>query len=401
MQPTAPEVGTEPAARSRITEIDALRGIAALMVVLFHYSNTYDRIFGHGDQFWLSFGVGRQGVELFFLISGFVIFMTLDRVRGSGDFVLARVSRLYPTYWVSVLLTATVIALAALPGLNVAPLQVLVNLTMLQTFVGVGHVDGVYWTMAIELAFYGWLLVAYQLRLTRRIESTLAIWLAVLLVALVLLIVIDPGLSNGLVTALLLEYGNLFAAGMLFFRMRVSPSRMTLWLLAATYLPEAVLRPESALIVAGWYAVFGLLIAGRLGFLNRRPLLFLGSISYPLYLLHQSIGWVLIDQLYAWGVEDTLLLVLIPLAVSVLLATAVHHAVELPAQHAIRARFRRTASTEAIPAVSSADAPPSAVTGEPAYNARHALDSARPSEEARPWRQMRPASPAPATTSRT
>lgn len=96
---------------------------------------------------------GWLGVELFFLISGFVICMSCWG-RSVGDFFTSRVTRLYPAYWFAVLATTAVLLL--IPG-GQKPLpwpDVLTNLTMLQEPLGVRMVDGVYWTLFAELRFY-------------------------------------------------------------------------------------------------------------------------------------------------------------------------------------------------------------------------------------------------------
>jgi peptidoglycan/LPS O-acetylase OafA/YrhL len=346
---TRPSLAASTRHPSRIRELDALRGIAALMVVLYHYTVTYDSAFGHKADLWFSFGIGSHGVELFFLISGFVILMTLDRVRGAEDFALARASRLFPTYWLSVLFTAAAVTVFALPGYDVTPIQVLVNLTMLQTFVGVENVDGVYWTMAVELAFYGWMLVVLAAGLLPRIERVLSVWLIAVGAAVIVFVALQASLPWGLATALLLYHGHLFVAGMLFYRMRTSPSRVALTLIVVTLAIEALFRPSSIGIVGAWYLVLVLLQLGRLGFLNRPPLLFPGTISYPLYLLHENIGFIVIRQLYAWGLDHTLALIFIPLALSIALATAVHFAVEVPAQRAVRAWVQRRSGNETGP----------------------------------------------------
>ena len=73
---------------ARVVELDALRGLAALAVVAFHYTTLYGELYGHSGPPPLSFGFGNYGVHLFFLISGFVIFMTLERTRSAMDFVV-------------------------------------------------------------------------------------------------------------------------------------------------------------------------------------------------------------------------------------------------------------------------------------------------------------------------
>lgn len=83
--------------KKRLIELDALRGIAALSVVIYHYTTRYNSLYGH-DSFLDNnyFHYCSQGVQLFFMISGFVIFLTLNHIKKPMDFVISRFSRLYP-----------------------------------------------------------------------------------------------------------------------------------------------------------------------------------------------------------------------------------------------------------------------------------------------------------------
>ena len=91
----------------RITELDALRGFAAACVVIYHFTHRYNDMFQHSFHVphWLHYG--NLGVQLFFIISGFVIFLTLNRTQKATDFIVSRLSRLYPAYWVAIALTFT------------------------------------------------------------------------------------------------------------------------------------------------------------------------------------------------------------------------------------------------------------------------------------------------------
>ena len=143
---------------NRFQELDALRGIAALIVVLFHF--TMDR-----EAANLGFKIGITGVDLFFIISGFVIYMSLTKVKTSKDFIINRVSRLYPTYWVCV----TIATLVALPLVNTVyqydkiPLsQYVANMTMFQHYFKIRNIDGPYWTMIVEMVFYIGILLLFH-----------------------------------------------------------------------------------------------------------------------------------------------------------------------------------------------------------------------------------------------
>src|SRR5438874_397792 len=176
--PTTPAGDTfnsasSPKPKHRIGALDALRGLAALSVVLGHYTANYHRLYGHRSQLQFSYPWAGFGVTLFFMISGFVILMTAERLGRPGDFVWARFSRLYPAYWAAVVLTFTVLSVFPLPGRQPGLARGIVNLTMLQGFVGVGHVDSVYWTLQVELRFYGVILTLLWLRRVRLTEFVL------------------------------------------------------------------------------------------------------------------------------------------------------------------------------------------------------------------------------------
>ena len=146
--------------RSRIAEIDVLRGTAAVMVMIFHHTVIFQSMFGDGRAPGLQFGV--FAVHLFFMISGFMIFMKLARTRSALDFAVSRGSRLFSVFWVAILLTQTVVWCAPLPGLPVSWRDAMWNLTMLAQPLRVPMVDVVNWSLVIELAFYALMLALFH-----------------------------------------------------------------------------------------------------------------------------------------------------------------------------------------------------------------------------------------------
>src|SRR5262245_36747926 len=134
----------------RIEAVDALRGICALAVVLYHYTIRYDALVGFSGvpnpAFDLDASVdlrhwGMFPVYVFFIISGFVISMTLSRVKTVSEFALARFSRIYPAYWVAVIVTTVAWQQRPLFPNDIGPAGLAANLTMLQEFFYVPHVD--------------------------------------------------------------------------------------------------------------------------------------------------------------------------------------------------------------------------------------------------------------------
>lgn len=327
----------------RIQELDALRGLAAVAVMLFHFTTQYDRLFGRSEPLPFSFYYGDFGVELFFMLSGFVIFMTLDRTKSVMDFVVGRFGRLYPVYWVAVGLTFAVVAFASLPGQETTVTEAVLNATMVQRLFGVRHVDGAYWSLQAELFFYAAMLALHATGALRRPLTTIGIWIATAYaVEWLLLVPWDAAGTSRLLTKLqtLLSLKNfhLFAIGLLWYRMRcdgrVSAKPMALAIICLAY--RATFDSWiAAFIVVALAVLLAAAAAGTVKFLNRRSLVFLGAISYPLYLIHQNIGYVVIRSLS--NVCNPITCVGAAVAVALLLAVGLHYGVEQPAARLVKA----------------------------------------------------------------
>src|ERR1700722_3433195 len=157
----------------RLKELDALRGIAALSVVIFHYS-----IMSGFDNGLLKLGV--NGVDLFFLISGYVILLTLEKTKTAGDFVVSRISRLYPSYITLLLLTTATIYFfnkSQTPSVQ----EIALNLTMMQPIFRVPYIDASYWTLTVEMQFYIFMLLIFMAGKLKDIERIGSIFLSALI----------------------------------------------------------------------------------------------------------------------------------------------------------------------------------------------------------------------------
>src|ERR1700682_5675077 len=100
------------------------------------------------------------------MISGFVILWTAFN-RSPGQFVLARLCRLYPSYWICVVITSGVLVMA---GETLSWGRLAANLTMFQHWFGLQSIDQVYWTLFVELKFYGLVFILMVCRQLPRIE---------------------------------------------------------------------------------------------------------------------------------------------------------------------------------------------------------------------------------------
>ena len=138
----------------RFLELDAIRGLAAIAVVLYHYTFRYPKLYAHDFETYYKFAYGNLGVELFFILSGFVIFMSILKVKSPFEFLTKRFIRLYPTYWIAMIFTFLMVTIFGLAGKEVTINEFLINITMLQYGLQIPSVDGVYWSLFHELLFY-------------------------------------------------------------------------------------------------------------------------------------------------------------------------------------------------------------------------------------------------------
>lgn len=325
---------------SRLRGLDAMRGLAALAVVLYHYGHGYEVVAGpRADPPTWFFRHGYLGVEAFFLVSGFVILHTLERCADWRDFALARFARLYPPFLAAAAITLTVVFGLGFNPLGIGAADVLASSTLVPAALGGRMIDPSHWTLMYEVLFYGLAGLAWFGLGVRRVEWACLAWLAVG----------RAGAAYDVELPFMGNFSYLFVLGMMILRVsRGDATPLTAVTAAAAFavclaLPEGPLGPWAPLVVALLALAVLAAATGRLGPLEARPLLFLGDVSYSLYLVHQIAGYALIRHLEAAGLGADLAIVVTTLA-AVAAAAVLRHAVELPAQRALRGlgwrRFR-------------------------------------------------------------
>ncbi len=142
---------------------------------------------------------------------------------------------------------------------------------------------------------------------------------------------------------LLLEHGHLFIAGMMYYKIMHSRETSQYFILLLALFTEYYLQGNVVILIAVYFVIFFLFVHGYLTRLAVRPLIFLGSISYSLYLIHQNIGYVIIQKLEANHLANSISIIVVPTLVSITIASLMQVYIERPMLLIVRARWDKSA----------------------------------------------------------
>lgn len=346
---------------SRLPALDLLRFMAALAVTLYHYVSCYPLPADEAQPAVAAISAvtryGYLGVDLFFMISGFVILWSSIH-RDGLSFAIGRISRLYPSFWVSLALTILCIYLFAdaTPRVEVPQLDartILANMTMVPAVFDAPLIEGVYWTLEIEIRFYALIFLLLLFRQMPHVEMYLHGWLALSIVAL---FVPMPWVIDYLCIK---PYGAFFVAGALFYLVYsrgVTASRIVGLAISAVACAYISIGQRGGFITADtlsaivvpcliviFFATFAMLAVRK----DRLPVpgfaYALGALTYPLYLTHAMMGYITYEMLRPrLGLGLTLFVITVLALVMAWIITAT---VDIPARKPLANLLYRCART--------------------------------------------------------
>lgn len=359
---------------SRIAVIDGLRLFAALSVALFHLSGCLsastvwgartEDIFPALHRFT---SYGFLGVDLFFMISGFVICMSAWG-RTLGDFARSRITRLFPAYWPAVIISSIVVGLFPVLVHRLPLDQIAVNLVMLNGPLHVRNVDSVYWTLWVEARFYllfGLVLLRRGLNLRRALFFGYG-WLIAGVFTVhggvpILGVILQP------------EYAPLFVAGMAFYLIHRFGDDLKRWgLVGSAYalgLHNVTGRVDAdnadshyhlshgvgMAVLTVFFVVMAVIAKGWTARIQWRWLTTAGVLTYPFYLLHHDISWSIIHAMR--GVRPRLLTLVVTILVMLLAAWLLHRLIEKPLARVLKRKLAESGPRRRTLPADPADAP--------------------------------------------
>lgn len=289
---------------SREDAIDLLRALAIIVVVLYHFTARFPDNYYIWDYSGPQFNFGKLGVQLFFIVSGYCIYLTLGHSPSFSDFMFKRLARIWPAFVVAATLTFVVVELATLPGRESSIYTYLANITFLNIFTE-RNVDGAYWSLLVEIKFYALLGLLYFSRKTGLARSWFLLTLSGYVLSklsLLTLLGINPS-PDLLVTAkfvsakvLIFPHAIWFLIGIVLYDWKRLSSLGRLIFLSpvVAYLLDNPGREAMYLLLL---SVLAMIVIPLQGVKIPAVLRWVGLISYPLYLIHQNVGLVVIRGL--------------------------------------------------------------------------------------------------------
>ena len=300
----------------RILGVDLFRFIAALGILAYHYffigvlQGFYSESVFLPQAFW-----GEFGVDIFFIISGFVIFFSTEKSHCAMEFLVRRCKRILPAFFVCS--TFTLLTSMLMPNISVKDL--LFRWTNSFTFFcdlwNVGPLSSVYWTLMVEVKFYVLVAVVIKLRLWRILKyKLLFIW-----EILALIISAENPVINAASLVLILKYAGHFSVGIVLYHYfyKKESEKWTLpvlvaglWLVFknglgyASWIRSLYELPYSDIeIVMYLLLVIAILIVSMKTYdfgsarINK-SMSFIGAWSYTLYLIHADFGYFIRVQYF-------------------------------------------------------------------------------------------------------
>ncbi len=314
------EAAPAPPKSSRQYDLDLFRFVAALAVVAYHFTFRGVAVgdgamVTHFDAIGEVSRYGYLGVNFFFMISGYVILMSALN-RSVPEFFVSRVARLYPAFWAGLAITTLFTLVLGGYGIFTVNLrQFLANVTMAPNALGQPHIDSAYWSLFVELRFYAIIALLMATRLLRRIDAVLAAWTLVMVVISALGTRISFSMITLLDNLVFPTYAHYFIAGALFFLIKsrgITATRVFLlgangllalrWARIEARRLGRILEIDYSMaitigLVALFFAIFAAVAFNLTGWLQRPVFLQFGALTYTLYVVHQHVGYLLMNEL--------------------------------------------------------------------------------------------------------
>ena len=310
---------------NRIELLDSFRAIAIIMVIFFHFFSRWSNLYPYENEYDF-FRYGKFGVHFFFMISGFVIFFTLEKTKALGQFWFNRFIRLLPSMFFASIITYIFFNLFddnfLFPSTHYVK-NILVSLTFIQPdllskltgySIDLDYISGSYWSLWLEIQFY---VLASFLYFFYQKKSYFYFFMAAVFLVIFNFLLSHIYIDNYIILKLkslrstfnLLDSLSFFSLGAIFYifyknhsnQVNNSVFEIGVFAFFLLFLVFTNYQDLKKLSLFGLFITLFLLMIyypKSISFLKNKLLNTIGIASYFLYLIHENIGVFLIHQNY-------------------------------------------------------------------------------------------------------
>ncbi len=311
--------------KKELYQIDILRAVAAIGVCLFHFTYGNSKFIDHYTLIYKIIRFGYLGVDVFFIVSGFIIcysFPANYQTKSFISFFKKRLLRVHPPYLTSIALTIIVAYVAAIYTRNpvqVSCLNLFYHFFYLNNIANTTYINGVYWTLGIEFQFY----IIVGLLFSLMNKSIYHLSGIIIFLLFLNWIKIDN-------TNLIFEHTPLFCIGILLYFLLFNDQYPKAFLLCLLATSLAILAYYQK---ASFYTSLFTICIICIPFVKNKIVQFLSGLSYSLYLVHIPVGGRVINLClrFTHTTYEKYLAVLAALIVSIITACFFHLLIEKPA----------------------------------------------------------------------
>ena len=341
----------------RIVELDALRSMAAINLVLFHFTHVYAVKFGFTSPLGGEWPFGAYGVMMFLMLSGFVNSMSLLRRGQPGDFVAARLIRIVPLFLIVIVANLFLSGLEPLHSFNtesgntLTTSQFLANLTLMPRVFGYECIDPVMWTLQVEMMFYVVLVCLFCYGGLKRYWIG---WGSLLAASAIVCPTLDAMkesysgntlfvIGTGVRHLMVLDFVPMFMIGFLLYMIKTGVGRR--WHNVAGIVAAVAVfhcidhgkhNPVATVLIIGLVTMAAW---GKIPLLRLKPFAYVSTISYAVYLCHNNLGCVLMHTFDHAGVPPIACLA-IAIVFSFAVGIIVTHRIEQPITSRLRGWYQ-------------------------------------------------------------
>ena len=283
--------------KKRNLQVEGLRGIGLLCILVFHFFMRYDQIYHEGHTNEILQLLPIIGVFTFCLISGLYIDHHDDKDGGVKWFAY-RVLKIWPAYMIAITLVFFITRFIELPGRTVNFIEYLLNIPFVNGFIGKPYVDEAHWYLTTLIACLFWACFTLRIHSFKKRQYIYMLWMIVITALfLIRTCVHNTKLLTLTITLLGGEYSIVILCGIFLGRLDHPNLKNLSGCLMAVVCIGFIFNWVRALILVILCAIVYIAHLQKCSFLASKPIVVLGRQSFETYLIHQNLGYLIMYSL--------------------------------------------------------------------------------------------------------